>query len=73
MKQMLQTLRNAAVDSNDDLLRFNLNLTAAELEDSLIALTQWPTEENLRRVNGHWAHGVKLMGHAEERLRQVTK
>lgn len=62
---MIQTLRNAAVDCQDEMIRFNLNIIAAELEDALSALAKSPTVDNLTAVIGHHAHGKRMMDHAK--------
>ena len=61
---MLTALRNAAIDCQDETIRFNLNIIAAELEDALGSLARAPTEDNLRAVVGHHAHGKHMMDHA---------
>lgn len=68
---MIQTLRDAAVDSQNELVRYNLNLIAAELEDAITAFKSNATEENLRRMTGHWSHGVGIMAKAKACARPV--
>lgn len=62
---MIQTLRDAAADAQDEMIRFNLNIIAAELEDALGALARAPTSDNLQVVVGHHAHGKRMMDHAK--------
>lgn len=73
MNTMLTRLRDAALDTADEVLRINLNLKAAELEDALLRLTCTPTEAILREVTGHWRHGLRLIEFAAWKARKPLK
>lgn len=64
---LLFQLRDAARTESDELVRYNLKLCADELQQSLRALTYNPTETNLRLVNGHWTHGMRILSYAGTR------
>ena len=67
MTTLLFQLREAARTEADELVRLNLKLCADELQQSLHNFTLSPTEMNLRLVNGHWIHGVKVLSYAGTR------
>ena len=66
-KNMLLTLRTAAIDCQDALIRFNLDLVANELEEAIETFRLVASEENLRRMVGHWAHGQLMMNYAGQK------
>ena len=67
MTTILLQLREAARAEPDYLVKFNLNLAADTLQNSIGVFGHDPTAENLRVVNGQWAHAARLLKFINER------
>jgi hypothetical protein len=59
-------LREAARVERDALIKWNLKTIADELDSACTAFAKDRTADNLTAVNGHWAHGVRILDYASK-------
>lgn len=66
-RTFLLELREAARVELDHVVKFDLGLVADEITAALRALAADPTDANMQALNGHWAHGKRLLNYATKR------
>lgn len=69
----VQFLREWATFSQDELIRWNLQFAAIELEEAQSKFAKHPTRSNLERVNGCWAHGSSLLAYAARKAKEQVQ
>lgn len=61
MKSILLQIREAARECSNMNYRLELHSAASAIQDAVKHLLIDVTEENLRALNGAWAHGVRVL------------
>ena len=54
-------LHDAAIQAQDEGIRFELQLIHAEITEAIAKFLDDQCEANLRLLNGHWAHGSNML------------
>jgi hypothetical protein len=63
-------LHDAAIQAQDPITRMELQITHAEITEAMARFMDDPTTINLRKLNGHWAHGAHVLAFAARKARR---
>lgn len=63
-------LFDAAVQAQDEGIRFELQLIHSEITEAVAKFLDDPCTANLRILNGHWSHGTNMLKVAARKGRE---